>query len=82
MNRQDFERDRTQLSYCDFGGSGPPMLLLHGLAGYAGEWDQSARQLRIHYRVFALDQRGHGDSTRRPLDLSRNAFVEDCVNAG
>jgi hypothetical protein len=37
MNRQDFERDRTHLSYWDFGGSGPPMLLLHGLAGYAGE---------------------------------------------
>jgi pimeloyl-ACP methyl ester carboxylesterase len=57
------------------------MLLLHGLAGYAGEWDPSARVLRSHYRVFALDQRGHGESTRRPQDLMRSAFVEDCAAA-
>ena len=55
------------------------MLLLHGLAGYAGEWTESARLLRADYRVFALDQRGHGNSTRRPNDLSREAFVEDCA---
>jgi pimeloyl-ACP methyl ester carboxylesterase len=55
------------------------MLLLHGLAGYAGEWAESARLLRAEYRVFALDQRGHGNSTRRPNDLSRDVFVGDCA---
>jgi pimeloyl-ACP methyl ester carboxylesterase len=57
------------------------MLLLHGLAGYAGEWARSARLLRAEYRVFALDQRGHGDSARQPKNLSREAFVEDCAAA-
>lgn len=76
-----FERDGTRLCCCEFGGSGPPMLLLHGLAGYAGEWTRSACLLRSDYRVFALDQRGHGNSTRRPKDMSREAFVEDCAAA-
>jgi pimeloyl-ACP methyl ester carboxylesterase len=74
-----FERDGTRLSYQDFGGSGPPMLLLHGLAGYAGEWGRSAELLAVDYRVLALDQRGHGDSERRPSDVSRHAYVEDCA---
>ncbi len=74
MNRQDFERDPTQFSYWDFRGSEPPMLL-HGLAGTLACGTKSARLLCTHYPVFALDQRGHGDGTRRPLDLSRNTFV-------
>ncbi len=53
------------------GGDGSPLLLVHGLAGYAGEWERSARWLGGEYRVFALDQRGHGDSARRPRCLAR-----------
>ena len=79
MSRMVFERDGTRLSLYDFGGSGPPMLLLHGLAGYAGEWERSVHLLTDEHRVFALDQRGHGDSERRPADVSREAYVEDCV---
>jgi hypothetical protein len=26
----------------DHGGAGPPVMLLHGLAGYAREWDETA----------------------------------------
>lgn len=77
--RRQVARDGTRLLYRDFGGSGPPILFLHGLAGYAGEWRSSARLLIDEYRVFALDQRGHGDSERRPQDLSRSAFVADCA---
>ena len=57
------------------------MLLLHGLAGHAGEWDRSAKLLIDHHRVFALDQRGHGDSERRPDEVSREAYVDDCAAA-
>lgn len=81
MSRTTFERDGTHLTYRDFGGVGPPMLLLHGLAGYAEEWEPSARLLLNDYRVFALDQRGHGDSERRPADVSRAAFAKDCAAA-
>jgi pimeloyl-ACP methyl ester carboxylesterase len=54
---------------------GPPLVLLHGLAG-------SARELAVArpgHLVIAPDQRGHGHSVRRPADLSREAYVADVV---
>lgn len=57
--------------------SAPPVVLLHGLAGHAGEWDAAAAHLAPHHRVVAVDQRGHGASERRPADVSRAAYVAD-----
>ncbi|GGQ24698.1 alpha/beta fold hydrolase [Streptomyces griseomycini] len=71
------ERDGVRLSCRDWGGSGPPVVLLHGLAGHAGEWDALARDLSPSHRVVAVDQRGHGASERRPRDVSRAAYVAD-----
>lgn len=53
------------------------MLLLHGLAGYGGEWAETAAWLRGVRRVVALDQRGHGESMRVPPEVGPNAFVDD-----
>ncbi|MFB7222632.1 alpha/beta fold hydrolase [Streptomyces sp. NPDC056227] len=60
-------------------GAGPPVLLLHGLAGHAGEWDTVAQDLSTRHRVIAVDQRGHGASERHPRDVSRAAYVGDVV---
>ncbi|APE22847.1 MULTISPECIES: alpha/beta fold hydrolase [Streptomyces] len=73
-------RDGVRLVCRDWGGSGPDVLLLHGLAGHVGEWDDTARLLRDSgHRVVALDQRGHGASERHPGDVSRAAYVADVV---
>jgi pimeloyl-ACP methyl ester carboxylesterase len=56
------------------------VLLLHGLAGHAGEWAETASWLIRRARVYALDQRGHGRSERQPGDLSRAAHVADVVS--
>ncbi|MFE9802895.1 alpha/beta fold hydrolase [Streptomyces goshikiensis] len=72
-------REGIRISCRDWGGSGPPIVLLHGLAGHAGEWDTLARSLSRRYRVVAVDQRGHGASERRPGDVSRAAYVADAV---
>ncbi|MBC9716388.1 alpha/beta hydrolase [Streptomyces sp. TRM66268-LWL] len=72
-------RDGVRLVCRDWGGDGVPLVLLHGLAGHAGEWDEAARALRDLYRVVALDQRGHGASSRLPGDVSRAAYVADVV---
>ncbi|POX46227.1 alpha/beta fold hydrolase [Streptomyces sp. Ru72] len=72
-------REGVRISCRDWGGSGPPVVLLHGLAGHAGEWDTLARNLSRRYRVVAVDQRGHGASERRPRDVSRAAYVADAV---
>ncbi len=73
------ERPDATLWCRDTGGQGPALLLLHGLAGHGGEWNGVAERLADRYRVLAPDQRGHGPSTRRPPDLSRDAFVDDVV---
>lgn len=65
------------LAVRDFGGRGPGVLLLHGLAGHAGEWEPVAREMGDHARVVAFDARGHGASERRPADVSRAAHVAD-----
>lgn len=52
-----------RLHYLDWGGDGDKtILLLHGFMGHARVWDDLAAKLSTRYRVFALDQRGHGDS--------------------
>jgi pimeloyl-ACP methyl ester carboxylesterase len=52
--------------YTDWGGDGPPLVMLHGLSGHARTWDHTAAALSGTYRVLALDQRGHGDSDWAP----------------
>ena len=75
------ERDGVSLSGLDFGGSGTSMLLLHGLAGYAGEWRMTAEWLAGTRRVVALDGRGHGHSERQPEDVSIGAHAADAAYA-
>lgn len=72
-------RDEVSLAVTDLGGTGSPVLLLHGLAGSSRELLPTARALQGSFRVLLMDQRGHGGSTRRPEDLSRDAFVADVV---
>jgi pimeloyl-ACP methyl ester carboxylesterase len=73
------ENGGVLLHALEFGRSGPPVLLLHGLAGYAGEWSETAAWLCKEHRVIALDQRGHGASMRVPPDVTPDAFVGDAV---
>ncbi|WP_060888154.1 alpha/beta fold hydrolase [Streptomyces caniscabiei] len=59
---------------------GRTLLLLHGLAGHQGEWDDLVpRLLADGHRVVTYDARGHGASTRRPTDMSRGACVRDAA---
>lgn len=73
------ERDGVRLACADYGGNAPPVLLLHGLAGHAREWDSTAAWLSPGYRVLAPDARGHGRSERRPEDVSPGAFARDAA---
>jgi pimeloyl-ACP methyl ester carboxylesterase len=52
------------IAYFDWGGAGPPLVLLHGGAGNGRWWDQVARRLAGRFRVLAPDLRGHGDSDK------------------
>ena len=50
--------------YRDWGGSGQPIVLLHGLASTCHIWDMVAPILAENHAVVALDQRGHGVSAK------------------
>jgi pimeloyl-ACP methyl ester carboxylesterase len=54
--------DGLTFQYVDWGGSGTPLVMLHGLSGHARTWDHTAEALSDRYHVLALDQRGHGES--------------------
>jgi len=51
-----------RLHLVDWGGTGPPLILLHGIARHAHTFDHIAPELGRKYHVLALDMRGHGDS--------------------
>ena len=46
------------------GGSGPPLLLLHGYPQTHLEWHKIAPMLAKNYTVVATDLRGYGDSSK------------------
>ncbi|MER7758651.1 alpha/beta hydrolase [Streptomyces sp. NPDC097619] len=73
------DRDGIRLACRDWAGPGRPVVLLHGLAGHAGEWDVLAERLSARHRVVAVDQRGHGACEGQPTDLSRAAYVADVL---
>ncbi len=52
----------VRLHYLDWGGSGEPLVLLHGLGTTAHVFDDLAPQLTYRFRVVALTRRGHAES--------------------
>jgi esterase len=65
-----------RLHLLDWGGDGrTPLLLLHGFTGAAHAWDTLSIALQPHFHVYALDQRGHGDSD--PADVYNPAVAFD-----
>lgn len=65
--------------YLDWGGSGRPLVLVHGLASSARIWDLVAPQLAGKYRVLALDQRSHGLSDPAEAGWDFATIVRDLL---
>jgi len=68
-----------RLASIDFGGTGTPILALHGHFGRARAFARLAADLAPDYRVIALEQRGHGHSDRGDGDFSQDAYVADAA---
>jgi haloacetate dehalogenase len=56
------------------GGSGPPLLLLHGHPQTQSMWHLVAPELAKHFTVVMMDLRGYGDSARTPSDVEHAAY--------
>ena len=63
----------------DEGGSGAPIVLLHGLMGSARTWRRHVPWLREHGHVYTFDAAGHGRPA--PQHLTTEAFVDDLATA-
>ncbi len=67
--------------FLEWGEPGAPQIvLLHGGNQSAHSWDLVSLHLAERFHVFALDQRGHGDSEwSRELDYSLEAMTADAA---
>ena len=68
-----------RVRYLDWGGDGPPVVLLHGLASSAHWYDLIAPHLREQYRLIAPDQRGHGQTTQATGGYDWATLTQDAV---
>ena len=70
-------RNGLDVQYYEWPGSRPNLVLLHPSSGYGRMWQQTADALGSRFHVWALDQRGHGDSGRPDGDYSAEEYAED-----
>ena len=60
-----------QLNYLDWGGSGPVLILIHGVFDNPHIFDDLAPAFTDHFRVIAYARRGHGLSdAKEPYDTA------------
>ncbi len=71
--------DGLEFHYRDWGGSGQPVLLLHGLASTCHIWDMVAPLLAQDHAVIALDQRGHGESAKPTEGFDFASVTQDVL---
>jgi pimeloyl-ACP methyl ester carboxylesterase len=61
--------------YFNIAGRGPAVVLIHGVAGRASQWDRVAELLAETHAVVAPDLLGHGDSAKPRGDYSLGAHA-------
>lgn len=74
MEREISLDDGTSTTLESWGETGPVILCIHGITSSRKSWERTATALCDSHRVFAYDQRGHGDSAfvRGPMTLERS----------
>lgn len=65
--------------YYEIHGSGEPLLLLHGGFSSIDSFYKQVPSLANHYRVIAVDSRGHGRSTDTAESLSYESMSADAA---
>jgi haloacetate dehalogenase len=71
---------------CVVGGTGPPVLLLHGYPQCMAMWARVAPKLAARYTIVCADLRGYGDSAKPKCAQDRSnysfrAFADDQLGA-
>ena len=63
--------------YCKTAGSGPPVLLIHGLGSSTQDWERQVPVFEATHTMMALDLRGHGQSDKPAGPYSIAMFADD-----
>jgi pimeloyl-ACP methyl ester carboxylesterase len=66
----------SQLIHYEVLGRGQPLIFIHGWVGSWRYWWPSMQALSTHYRTFAFDLWGFGDSSKSPESYSLDAYVK------
>jgi len=72
-------QDGVQLEVLDFGGSGPPVVLLPGLGATAHSYDELAPLLAQKHRVIAITRRGTGYSGKPDYGFDTPRLAQDVL---
>lgn len=60
-------------------GSGFPLLLLHGNGEQCGYFEHQMEPFASHFRVLAIDTRGHGQTARGTAPFTIRQFADDLL---
>ena len=73
FKKSTLEIGEVKINYV-IGGSGSPILLLHGYPQTHVMWHKIAEQLAAHYTIVASDLRGYGDSDKPPTNDTHTPY--------
>src|SRR4051794_10273723 len=74
IREEELELHGHSVSY-RIAGEGPPILLIHGVAGSSQQWEPVMRLLARDFTVLAPDLLGHGRSAKPRGDYSLGAYA-------
>lgn len=60
-------------------GSGPDLVLIHGVGSQHGDWGEVARRLAPKFSILRYDLRGHGTSEAPPGPYKAEDFAADLI---
>jgi esterase len=70
-----------EISYRIIGEWGKtPLVCLHGLMGFAGNWGKMWPHFQKERQILVLDQRGHGKSPKPPAGYAPDDYASDLKN--
>ena len=77
-----FQSNELNLHYINFETTvNKPLIMLHGMRSYAQSWNDVAQELTNDFDIYALDQRGRGESDWDPnRNYFTDAYVDDLTN--
>lgn len=67
--------------HCVVGGSGPPLLMLHGYPQTHAMWHRIAPALAHSHTVVCADLRGYGDSSKPVTDAQHSPYSKRATSA-